>query len=278
MTVYSFKVLPGVTAPAGAPANPLINLRNAWEGAAPLAFQAILDALGGAYDVYQRARLAQTWIDLYDAGLLAKLDSIHMLGLTEADSLINWAGGAAAVSTGAAWDGVAGHTTDGVDDFVTFGNPSAMPDFLQNSACFGIFCADETGVVSNTYQVGMNISGAPDNTLYSIQTGTDTVAWAVQTSPTTNASYEGAQTGMWLANRTGATAAQIYKDGVQIGTTSQASTVLRNGSLSLGRQSTSFTVANAAAFVAGAGLTAQEAADLSAIISGHVAKVQGWAV
>ncbi|QPM89391.1 hypothetical protein [Pseudooceanicola algae] len=275
MTTYPFEVVFDVAAPDGAATNPLTNLQNAWH--VTESFQNILDQLTGTYTAMQRLTLGKTWLDLTDAGLLAKLDQLCIHGRTEADSLIDWTGGAASVNNGATWDSATGFTCDGISDYITMGvNPSTAGNLSQNSASYGMLILDGSGFASNDYLLGMEISGTPDNYLRAITTG-GSVATRIQSGADLAGGVGGAaQEGLWIASRTGAAATALYRNGSSLLTGTGASTAVRDGDLVIGRQSATYGPANAGAWFVGAGLTPEEVEALDAILRAHVGAVVSW--
>lgn len=272
---YTFEIVPGVAAPAGSPVNPLTDIKFA--GTVPPEFSNFFSALTGGYTGFREQRYAETWYRLREAGLHEKLDGLCILGLTEADSLADWVGGAAATNVnGSTFDPSTGFTTNGVDQYIQSNvNLLAAANYSQNDCSFGLFVADATPIGSNDYLVGMDISGSFDVVLRGLTSG-NTVTSYIQSIEDLSESHS-EQTGLWVASREASTQATLYRDGSQVVQGATASSAVRDGNLVIGRQSSSYGSANAAAWFVGAGLNAAEVETLTGIVNDHIAAVQAWA-
>ena len=273
MTSYSVTVKPGVTAPVGAVDVPLTNLRPSMQPVGPI--KAIMDQLTGTYTALERARIAQTWFDLYDAGLFNKLDQLNLFGRTLNDCLIPWVPTAPTIITGGTGGlGGAGQGlqfVSGEGDFLETGyNPSTFvgAKHTLNSASFAILLTE--GMANNQYAFGSNAAGGGVTSLQRTGGSAQNLTVRINTTDITTWSGYAGQGGMVIGNRPSGTVQRLLFDGVVVAEeTNNLPTALNNGVFSLGRQGSVtpvFADMKAAGFAIGAGLTQQEESDLTAIM------------
>lgn len=277
MTKHVFRVIPGAVAPAGAADNPLANIRNA--GPISAHFASIEARLTGSYSAIERAFLRQTWIDLYDTGLLLKLDALSMRMKNAADSLINWANPIlGATNFGAAFTaGIGFQLVAGESDYISTNiNPSLGGQrFQQDSASIGVIVPDATGITASSYLIGMSISGTPDNSIQAKASGGTTFLAGIQRQGgAISGSYAGSQVGHFLTTRIDEDSFRIYANGALVGSSdASASTSPRNGLITLGRQSSTYATMSASGWHVGGALTAQNVTDLTAIMAEHIGRM-----
>lgn len=134
MATYKFSVQPGVDAPAGSPALTLTNIRPVVAPAGRV--KALLDRMTGTYTAFQEARIAQTFYDLIDAGILDRLDMLCIRGVNLSDSLLNWAGEREITNHGATFTAGLGMVTDGSASYIDI-NWAAGNYQLGDASLFG---------------------------------------------------------------------------------------------------------------------------------------------
>lgn len=270
MTTHAFTVRPGVTAPVTAADVPLTNIRPSMEPVGPI--KTIMDALTGTYDVYERARIAQTWFDLYDLGIFEKADVLTLYGRTQNDCLINWAEGPVQALTGGAYSASYGIALDGVDDWIDTGvNPTdAGWRYSLNSAAIGLHIPDASTLANQGYTLGRLTSGTPNAYFRTKANSLGTQTGFAVNGAAITVSYSGPFDGVWLGNRLDNDSVRLMRNGALV-TSSDANTAsaLPNGNLVIGRQSTSFGPVRTAGWYVGAGFTTDQEAGLTQILTEH---------
>lgn len=221
----------------------------------------------------ERARLIDTTVRrLKLAGLWTEIDVFYDAAAHDAQaSTINWkapTGDPALLvnsPTFTAGVGTAGNGTDAyIDSQVTFED---MVQYGQNSAHVGVWGVDN--VAADSREIG-----ATGNANMFIQTRTAGNAIAIRVNDTTALSQaETDSRGHTLANRSGASARQTYKNGVQVDSDTTASTGIPSGTLSLFRSSSTYSAKQIALWHAGGSLTASQVSSLYDILNDYLAGV-----
>lgn len=272
MTTYEFRVSPGSVAPDGAPSHNLTNIRQA---IAPTGRAAALIArLSGSYDGPKKARISQCLFDLIDSGILAKLDLLCIRGLTEADSLINWAAtsGGAVNQNATAWASGVGFTGDGVADWLDLsGVPYAH--YQQNSASVFAYLATDQQL-SGDYLMGVVSSGAGNNIW--LKPGNSvgaTVIARINHTTSITTSHVGTRLGLWCGTNNAGQAA-VYRSGVQIiAPTAVTTTTPSTAGVAALRNSGAYGAYSVSAFGFGGYLTPAEQTTLAGAIAAMLAVI-----
>lgn len=265
-TTIRFEVKPGVAAPVGAPALNVSNIRPAAQPVGDVAD--FLDQFGGSYDPFQRARLAQSYFDLRDAGILAAMDLLCIRGLTSADSLINWSGTSrSATVTGATFDAGRGFVHDGIDDFIDL-NWAAGRYALGDASIFAGFTEPDSTEDSNPRLFAPD-GGAPSADRTNLNIGSSANAAgrinrseAIVVEP--NDTNRGPQ--IWsMTDVDGLTS--LYEGAEVIGTTSDGTHELPGHPIHLSRNRATFYGFTLGSFGYGAALTANQIGVLNRVIN-----------
>jgi len=223
----------------------------------------LLDRLTGAYTAFQIARLSQTYFDLQDSGILAKLDGLFIRGLTAADSLINWvAGKPNAVNQGAAFSAGAGggFTGDGTASWVDM----AFAPTTYTLANAGLLAFVQSAVPGTD----KHVIGGGSTTLANARlafTPTQVTA-RLNTTTATVASYSADRSGLWTVHRAGWQS--IRRNGDLIASSQVAAAALPNA-LSLFREGGTYGAHTVSAFGYGGNLGEAEARRLADILTAH---------
>lgn len=259
MTQHEFTIRRGVVAAPGAATNPLTNIRPVMQPVGPI--KAIFDRLTGTYTDLEKTYMAQAWFDLYDGGVLAKLDQLCMPGRTLNDILIPWktVKGIQPVNTGGALGsgGLGISLVSGESDFIGTGIVPSVGGFnyALNSASMGVkltaspaFSGFVFGPNQSSGPCRMQRSSSPGANMTGFINSADAIQGAV-----------GASLGVIGMNRTGASAAEMILDGVTVvAEASNASVAVPTGELMIGRLSGTYSTLSACGWWVGAGLTDTE--------------------
>lgn len=206
------------------------------------------------------------------SGVWPKLAALHLIAAHDAQAArLNWvqsAYGLAAVGA-PVFTVDRGYAGDGAAAYLDTGWAPNLG--AQDSLCFGVW--DRTGAQS---AAGVAGTSAAASVLLLVRSATDTAAVRVNQGAA-SASGAGLVTdgsGLTVANRSGASAVQIYKGGALLLNAAPASTTPSATSLTLGLFNTSnFNAHQFAACVIGSSLDATEQAALHAALRGYMQAV-----
>lgn len=278
MARFEFRVVPDAEAPVGAPLASFTNIERQVVQR-PLALLQFIEKLTGEYSPFEMARIDSTWLALYDGGFLENMDVICLLLKNEADSLLNWTGSSLmGENEGASFSAKKGFTTDGATTYLKTGvNPNTAEKYSRNSASFGMYIEDSTGMPSDAYILGLDVSGDPRIALRSRHSSTGALAARVQSTTSVTGTQIAPQRGAWVATRTDANNAALFHDNVKVAASgSNASSTITSANIVIGRQSTTYSIVNAAAWFVGAGLNDEKSKLLASIMDAHVSSVATW--
>lgn len=181
---------------------------------------------------------------LKTAGVWTKLDALYVLAAHDAQAARqNWKNPAAFALTlhGTAnptFTADSGYTTDGVDNYLdtNFNPATAGGVYAQNSACFGIWSATAAGSATSAAGWFDGTDGVTLNPRHTTDIAITRINQATNTNSQASSITDGA--GFMVLNRSGASAQQIYWNGVSLplapGNPAQASTALNSATLRLG--------------------------------------------
>lgn len=260
MATYKFTVQPGVEAPAGAPALGLTNIRPVVEPAGRV--KALLDRLSGNYTAFQEARIAQTFFDLSDAGILDRLDLLCIRGLNLADSLMNWAGEREVTNHDATFTDGLGMVTDGSASYIDL-NWEAGNYQLGDASLFG-FLPDG----SPAGQFFGRAGSGPMRAQINVSAGGANTAVRLNYQESTIAPHGDIRTGVLWSVAEASGANLLYRDSDLLVTGSPASSYgLPTGGIAIGTDNFANWMATAvSAFGYGGALTAEQFGVLSGAI------------
>ena len=165
----TIEVIPGAAAVSGAPTVAISDLTRL---ASPVGDAATLLArYTGTLNVIQRNVIGMAYLQLRNAGVLAKLDALAIRGPNLTDSLMNWVNAARpAINNGATWAAGAGFATDGVSQWLNL-NFASGGHFSLNSACAGAYVSGTPTFAANAPLLSHGPSGSSAFRVYP-QTGT----------------------------------------------------------------------------------------------------------
>jgi hypothetical protein len=242
------------------------------------AADAVISAFTTEPSVERKLAINDLVVRLKGTTIWAKLDALYLLAAHEsAAALINWKNpGTFNMTAGGAptFTADSGYTTDGVDDYLStnFNPATAGGSFAQNSACFGIWSGTSAG--SNSSKAGW-YDGTDGITINPHTTGNEMQVRINQ--GTVLQSAFGSVTdgvGLYVGNRSGASAVQAYRNGASITTATTASTALNSAAIRLGGiTASSFAALTFRAAVIGGSLSSSEQSDLYNFILEYLRQV-----
>lgn len=234
----------------------------------------------GGGDEPRRARtflIDDTIAALIDAGIWAKLDLIYFLAAHDAvTAKINWKNPAVAAQQLTAVNSPTfavdqGYTGNGSSSYlVNAVNMSALTQFKQNSAHIGVWIG--TNVLENVPDIG--ISTGDTMRITTRFTGTGNNASCRINDASTLTSSMGTSTdskGSTIANRSGSSARQLYKNASSIASDTQASVAPGAGTLLVLKALTTYSTKQAQIVHAGASLSSGEVTNLYTILGDYLA-------
>lgn len=218
----------------------------------------------------RKSAINQLITSLKSAGIWAKLDALYLLAAHDAQAArVNWknpgtfnlsvGGGSPTFTTDS------NYSFDGVDDFLdtNFNPATAGGAYAQNSASFGVW----SGTSGQAFGSCAGWFDGTDGTTILTRSGSDTVGVRVNQASTAGSSGATDGRGLFVANRSGSTSMQVYRNGSSLtldqGLPTQASSALNSASFRLGSISaSSFTAISLRAAVIGGSLNSTEQANL----------------
>lgn len=264
---YAVDVKPGVTSPFGAEKIDASKVSMSVKPSGRI--KTLLDKLTGEYSTLQQYRIAQTFFDLDDAGILAKMDGLFFRGLSEADCLVNWIDGKAdAANNGAAFVAGEGLVLDGTADYILTGD-----DQEKYTLASAFAFAYATAAPSTASEPLIGRDGVDDVLrIYPYGGGGTNANGRMHSGNTFNGAYTGTRTGLWGISRTGTTV-ELARNGVSIfNQTGDAATVIAPN-ITIGKNSTSFGDWTVGAFGYGGYLTLAEQLILTAAVEAMQARI-----
>lgn len=286
MTTHRFTYRPGIAAGPNAEALSLTNIRPVTPPAGPvLAFLESLNDWESDYTTVEMFQIAQTYLDLLDAGIIGPNGTsdrfwLPLPGNGGLDSLVDWCGNGALSNNGGTVNANGTISLDGTNDYLGSGiTPSAGGlNYSLNSASMFCNIVDTTGLVTNDYVIGHLASGVDADTTLAPLTGSGTTATTRMNCTTSSVAvaYAGARTGTWIANRVDASITRLLRNDVLLGRDeTDVADTLPASELCFGRHSTNYSQ-----FVWGGGgfgslLSEVKEAALSRIVAAHNAMFVG---
>lgn len=236
---------------------------------------ALLGRMTGSYTDADKAMIDSTVLGLKAAGIWDRLDTFQVFAAANAaDALLNWKGAVfGGTNNGATWTAAGGFVTNGTSTFLDTGfNASLGAQYTQNDCSYWAYCG-----ATGTQTVG-NLANGNDTIFLNPRTTTDQVIARAQS--VTNITWApGITNGQHFAgvSRTGATASQIHRNGVQRFAAAEASAALHNSTVTLGRRPSNGTFAAQTflMFAAGGALTALQAKQLNMLVQRYLL-YRGW--
>ena len=158
------QVIRGAVATAGAPSLDIAAL-------VPLADPvgdgaALIARYSSTLNIIQKQTIAEQFLQLRAAGVLAKLDMLCVRGLNAADSLMNWVNPARpAINNGAAFTAKSGFATDGVASWINL-NFASGGHFALSSACAGAYVPGTPTFANNAPLIAHGPSGSAQMRIY----------------------------------------------------------------------------------------------------------------
>lgn len=239
---------------------------------------AVISAFSTTPDVERQLAINDLIVRLKADGIWSKLDALYLLAAHEsAAALVNWKNPGTfdiTVVDAPVFTADSGYATDGVNDYLNtnFNPATAGGNYTQNSACFGFWSG--TSGQSNTSRAGWfdgtdGVTMVPRNTSDRFQFR---INQAAISESAISAVADGA--GLYIANRSGASAVQGYRNGSQLFTAANASTALNSTNLRLGSiTAISFAAQTFRAATIGGSLTSTEQAKLYAAMLNYLQQV-----
>ena len=210
---------------------------------------------------------------LKDAHLFHKMDCLFVLAAHNAQAaLLDWKGGTytATETNSPTFTVDRGYTFNGSSSYLdtTYNPTSAAGQYALNSshiAAFNLTNSQDAGACVGTTNGGMGF--------ITPRTATNTFVCRLNAGANDSVASVTNGTGHLLASRTSSTAFNAYRYGSSIGSFSRTSTSIPNGTFSIGRATTSYGAHQIAAAHWGAGLSADDAARVSKIISNYMSEL-----
>lgn len=238
---------------------------------------AILAAMSGLADD-EKIAIDRLVYQTEQDGPFGKADVFGVFAVgTSGNALIDWASPSRVFTLNGtaspSFTAYSGFDTDGVDNYIdtTFNLSTDGVNYTQNSACMGFYTKAAAGgtaagagriVSSNGATLNPRISGSDD--INGLVNSSNTVAYVA--SVTSNGG------GMFMGNRSGASAVQLYWNGTAqtITNSTASSSALVNGTFLIGSQGSTFRALTFRMFVAGGSMSAAEHAALSRAVYTHM--------
>jgi len=198
---------------------------------------------------------------LKSAGVWSKLNTLYVYAAhSQQASLLNWRSSSYDSSAlgSPVFTADRGFALSSGSSIDTTMNPStAGAPYTQNSAHFGLW--SRTSGQFTGYELGSTASAASNYSYVRLRSTSDTLGARINDLTALTVTGVTDASGHTVVNRSGATARQVFKNGVQVFSDSVASSGLTNSSTHVGRMSTTYTDRQIAAAHTGGSLTAGEA-------------------
>jgi len=209
---------------------------------------------------------------LIEAGVWTKLDALWVMAAKDSQAArLNWKSpstytlSAINSPTFTADTGYAGNGSSSyLDTTIT---PNTLSNFAQNSGCVGIWC--NTNTAATTPEMGL-ASGA------SIRVTARTAGGNQQGRVNDTTSFSVAQAsaiGHSVINRSGASAREMYRNGVSIGTDTTASASVSSSALYLLREASTYSARQISVAHIGSSLSSGEVSDLYTILNDYLSGI-----